>query len=115
MQQMQVHSLPSELLDTVCHDQGDSAQIRRSDLMQVKALLFKIFCISLPSYWKSSTTGEGQNNGKTCERNTFLCQYRVGLPFACTTVCIHLGIDSGLSRENRDGWSPYLRHTSLGI
>jgi len=43
VQHLQVHSLLSELLDTICYYQGDSAQIRHSNLMQVKVLLFTFF------------------------------------------------------------------------
>ena len=100
---MQVHSLTSEQLYTIFHYQRDSAQIRQSDLIQVNALILKIFCIIHPSHWKSSTTREGQNNGQICERYMFLYQYRVRVPLACNTACIRLGIDSGLSGENRDG------------
>ena len=39
-------------------------------------------------------TGDGQNNGNICKRDTFLYSHRFGPPFACNTSCIFLGIDS---------------------
>ena len=53
-----------------------------------EAYLLPVFDMVYPLYHEHSQNG--QNNGNSCERYTFLYY---GPPFACNTAFIHLGID----------------------